>query len=187
MCSLSCNLVSYGHIWTNGGREKKQFCASATLSVKNEFWPSSSAAQFYFQVHYHSVSANTSVPCTPFDRMQFFTHFNISKCQEKKWAAEPQRKKSNLLLRIKMGRVLGLTFLLSSISCSNMALNTGERAESSHMGEKLPQQQRHLRNQQHWILPQLLQHKHFQLLQQGTSSSVQHLLRDGNSVNSPLA
>lgn len=33
-----------------------------------------------------------------------------------------------------MGWVLGLTFLLSSISCSNMALNTGERAESSNIG-----------------------------------------------------
>lgn len=103
--------------------------------------------------------------------------------KKKKWAAEPQRKKSNLVLRIKMGRVLGLTFLLSSISCSNMALNTGERAESSHMGGKLAQQQRHLRNQQHWMLPQLLPHKHFQLLQQRTSSSVQHLLRDGCCLN----
>lgn len=41
-----------------------------------------------------------------------------------------------------MGWLLGLTFLLSSISCSNMALNTGERAESSNIGETL--QQRYL-------------------------------------------
>lgn len=149
MCSLSCNLISWGHIWTNGGGGKKLFCASAALSVKNEFWPSSTAAQFYFQVQYHSVSENTSVPCTPFDRMQFFTHFNISKRQEKKWAGEPQRKKSNLFSRIKMGWVLGLTFLLSSISCSNMALNTGERAGSSNIGETLKQQQRYLTIKQH--------------------------------------
>lgn len=134
MCSLSCNFISYGHIIWRGEREK-QFCASAALSVKNEFWPSSTAAPFHFQVHYHSVSPNSPVPCTPFDRMQFFTHFNISECQENKWAGEPQRRKSNLFLGIRMGWVLGLTFLLSSISCSNMALNTGERAGSSKMGE----------------------------------------------------
>lgn len=60
-----------------------------------------------------------------------------------KWAVEPQRNRTNLFLGIKWKKKklwdLELTFLLSSISCSNMALNTGERAEKRKMQENQEQ------------------------------------------------
>ena len=84
-----------------------------------------------FQERYHSASANSSA-LQPYDSPQSFTHCNSSTQRgTSEWAAEEQNK---FISRSKKSwRDHSLTFLLSSISCSNMALNTGERAGSSYI------------------------------------------------------
>lgn len=90
MGSFSCNFISYSHMCTN---EKKQFSASAALSVKDESWPSSTAGQFHFrcaiiQFHQtalccsHLTARNPSLTLTPQHSRE-----NLSS-----WAAEGQNK-----------------------------------------------------------------------------------------------
>ena len=112
-------------------KKKKQFSASAALSVKDESWPSSTAGQFHFSraiIQFHQTAGccgqltahNPSLTLTP-------------QHSRENWAVEPLRNKWIYFKEYKKLWDLELTFLLSSISCSNMALNTGERAESSDM------------------------------------------------------
>lgn len=88
------------------------------------------------------------------DGTQSFTHFNPSTQRARgkmsSWTTEEQNK---FIPGNKMGKKrklwdLELTFLLSSISCSNMALNTGERAEKRKMQEN--QEQSRI-EEVHWV------------------------------------
>lgn len=136
MCSLSCNLISYGHIWTNGGGggKKSNFVLLQPCQWRMNSDPQVQQHNFIFRCTIIQFQQTPPRPARHLTECNSLLTLTSQNAKEKKWAAESQRKKSNLFFRIKMGWVLGLTFLLSSISCSNMALNTGERAESSNIG-----------------------------------------------------